>query len=209
VANPNNPTGTYISASELKRLRDGLPEQVILAIDAAYAEFCSNNDYSCGMDLAQTTPNTVSLRTFSKLHGLGGARVGWGLFPAAIADVMNRLRSPFNVGAAAQAAATAAIEDLEFQALAKAHNDYWVTWLMAEIRALGLEVTDSVTNFVLVHFAAEGDKTAEAANAYLQSKGVIVRRVAGYSLPHALRISIGTGEENQIVIDTLKAFLAS
>ncbi len=209
VANPNNPTGTYITASELKRLRDGLPEHVILGIDAAYAEYVDRNDYSNGLELAQSTANTVMLRTFSKLHGLGGARVGWGVFPLAIADVMNRLRSPFNVGAAAQAAAQAAMEDVAFQSLSKAHNDYWLPWLLAEIRALGLNATDSVANFVLVEFAAEGGKTAEAANAYFQSQGVIIRRMAGYGLPHWLRISIGTGEDNQMVVETLKAFLAA
>lgn len=208
VANPNNPTGTYISAAELKRLRDGLPENVILGIDAAYAEYVDRNDYSNGLDLVETTPNTVMLRTFSKIHGLGAARVGWGYFPPAIADVMNRIRSPFNVSAPGQVAAAAAVEDAEFTALAKAHNDYWLPWMLDQVRALGLTTTDSVGNFILVHFdPTPPAKNAEAANAFLQSRGVIVRRMGGYGLADWLRISIGTEDDNTAVIAALKDFV--
>lgn len=207
ITNPNNPTGTYTSAEDLKRLRDGLPSHVLLVVDAAYAEYVDRNDYSNGLELAQTTPNTVMLRTFSKIHGLGGARVGWGVFPLAIADVMNRLRSPFNVAAPSQVAAKAAIEDVEFQALCKAHNDYWLAWMQQQLQALGLHTTDSVGNFVLARFPTSGPHTAEAANAFLQAKGVIVRSVASYGLGEWLRITIGQGDENHMVIDTLKDFL--
>lgn len=207
VANPNNPTGTYLPAEELKRLRDGLREDIILAIDAAYAEYVDRNDYSNGVELVESTPNTVMLRTFSKIYGLGGARVGWGYYPAGIADVMNRLRSPFNVSAPAQAAAKAAVEDAEFTALCKAHNDYWLPWLQEQCQALGLATTDSVGNFVLVRFDRSGDKHAEAADAFLRARGIIVRRMGGYGLPDWLRISVGLDEDNHAVVAALKDFL--
>lgn len=207
VANPNNPTGTYITPEEMKRLRDGLPSHVILAIDAAYSEYVDRNDYADGRDLVETTPNTVMLRTFSKIFGLGGCRVGWGYFPAGIADIMNRLRSPFNVTAPSQAAARAAVEDTEFMALCKAHNDYWLPWMIEQVRALGLETTDSVGNFVLIRFEATGPKTAEAADGFLRQRGIIVRRMAGYGLPDWLRVSIGVDEENRAVVEALKEFL--
>lgn len=207
VTNPNNPTGTYLPAEELRRLRAGLRDDIVLVIDAAYAEYVDRNDFSDGMDLVTETPNTVMLRTFSKIYGLGAARVGWGYFPPAIADVMNRLRSPFNVSAPAQAAATAAIEDVEFTALAKAHNDYWLPWLIGECRKLGLKATDSVGNFALIGFDAEGAKTAAAANAFLESKGIIVRRMNGYGLPDWLRISVGRDDENHAVVAALSEFL--
>lgn len=206
IANPNNPTGTYVTPEELRQLRNGLPEHVLLVVDAAYAEYVDRNDYSNGLELVDSTSNTVMLRTFSKIYGLGAARVGWGYFPPAIADVMNRLRSPFNVSLPAQEAARAAVEDVEFTALAKAHNDYWLAWMLEKLRALGLEVTDSVGNFVLVKFE-RGAKNAEAANAFLQSRGIIVRRMGGYGLPDWLRISIGRDDENPLVVEALTDFL--
>ena len=207
VANPNNPTGTYITPEEMKRLRDGLRSDIILAIDAAYSEYVDRNDYTAGEELVKATPNTVMLRTFSKIFALGGARVGWGYFPPAIADVMNRLRSPFNVAAPSQAAARAAVEDREFLALCKAHNDFWMPWLIEEARKLGLKATDSVGNFVLLGFEPTGAKTADAADAYLRARGIIIRRMAGYGLPDWLRISVGVEEDNRLVIETLKEFL--
>lgn len=206
VANPNNPTGTYISADELARLRRGLREDILLVIDAAYAEYVDRNDYSAGQDLVESTPNTVMLRTFSKIFGLGGCRVGWAYCPDAVADVLNRLRSPFNVAAPSQAAAAAAVADAEFTALAKQHNDYWLGWMHDELAKLGLDYTDSVGNFALVRFPTEG-KTATAADAFLRSRGLIIRRVAGYGLPDWLRITIGTAEENQLIIAALTEFM--
>ena len=206
ITTPNNPTGTYTPASEIKRLRAELREDVLLVIDAAYAEFVDRNDYDDGTTLDTLTGNTVILRTFSKLHGLGGARIGWAYGPDAVIDVLNRVRSPFSVPGASQAAATAAIADTEYQALAKAHNDYWLTWLKREITALGLEQTDSVANFVLVRF--KDTATAKAADAHLRSKGIIVRAVGAYGLPEYLRITVGRDDENRAVIDALKEFVA-
>ena len=209
VTNPGNPTGTYISAADLRRLRDGLREDILLVIDAAYAEYVDRNDYSNGLELVQETENTVMLRTFSKIFGLGGARVGWGYFPVGIADVINRIRSPFNVTAPSQAAATAAIRDVEFTALAKAHNDYWLPWLKEKLTALGLTTTDSVANFVLVRFPGTAGKDATAADAFLKARGIIVRRVASYGLGDCLRITIGLAEENEAVVAAIKDFLES
>lgn len=206
LTTPNNPTGTYLPADEVKRLRAGLREDILLVIDAAYAEFVDRNDYDDGTSLATTTGNTVVLRTFSKIHGLGGARVGWCYGPLAIIDAINRVRSPFGIPGSSQAAATAAIADVEYMTLAKAHNDYWLAWLKQEIAALGLSVTDSVANFVLVRFA--DTTTAKAADAFLRSKGIIVRNVASYALPEYLRITVGRDDENHAVIDTLRDFLA-
>jgi len=208
LTNPNNPTGTYIPASEVKRLRDGLAPHVLLVIDAAYAEFVGRNDYSDGAELVEAGDNVVMTRTFSKIYGMGGMRVGWGYCPPAIADVLNRIRGPFNVSSAALAAAQAALEDVEFTQLARRHNDYWLPWLAERMTALGLEVVPSVANFILVRFPAEG-KTAKAADAFLRSKGIIVRGVGSYGLPDYLRITIGRDDEVKLVAELLAEFMGA
>jgi len=200
IANPNNPTGTMIPTAEMKRLRDGLRDDIILVIDAAYAEFVTREDYSCGIDLVDAGDNVVMTRTFSKIYGLGGARVGWCYAPENVVDVLNRVRSPFNVNAAALAAATAAVQDLEFFEKCVAHNNIWRPWLTEEVRALGLEVTESNGNFILVHFPEGG--VAKAMEAFAE-QAVIVRPVVSYGLPNALRITIGTEEENRRIVAAL------
>lgn len=206
LANPNNPTGSYLPASELKRLRDGLPENVILVIDAAYAEYAGKHDYSDGRELVNdNTSNTVMLRTFSKIYGLSSLRLGWGYFPKEIADVINRIRGPFNVSAVAQVAGIAAVRDTDYTAYVKAHNQAWLEWLMAEISALGFTVHPSIANFILVEFT-DKKKTAKAANDFLMERGIIPREVAGYGLSDCLRITIGTEEENKALIVSLKEF---
>ncbi len=152
LANPNNPTGTYISFDEVRALRAGLPAHVLLVLDAAYAEYVRRNDYEAGIELVATTPNTVMTRTFSKIHGLAGLRLGWAYCPEAVADVLNRIRGPFNVSAPAIAAGIAAIEDVEHVEASAKHNERWLPWLAAELEKLGLKVTPSVANFLLVHF---------------------------------------------------------
>lgn len=203
LANPNNPTGTYLPADEVKRLRTGLRDDILLVIDAAYAEFVARNDYSPGIELVDSTPNTVMCRTFSKIFALGGLRLGWAYCPPAIADVLNRVRNPFNVGSPALAAGLAALEDTAFTKLCREHNDYWLAWMLAEMRKLGLEATPSVCNFVLVRFA-----DSKAADAFLRARGLIVRAMGGYGLGDWLRITIGTGEENQLVVAALSEFVA-
>src|SRR4051812_22712398 len=208
LANPNNPTGTYLPFDEVKRLRAGLPSHVLLVIDAAYSEYVSRNDYEAGLELVATTDNTVMTRTFSKIYGLAALRLGWAYCPAPIADVLNRVRGPFNVTAPALAAGVAALEDGAHVDFAVAHNETWLPWVAAEIEKLGLKVTPSVGNFVLIHFPAQKGKDAAAADEFLKSRGIILRRVAAYGLPDCLRMTIGTEDDNRKVVAALSSFQA-
>jgi histidinol-phosphate aminotransferase len=207
LANPNNPTGTYVPFEEVRRLHARLPRHVLLVLDAAYAEYVRRNDYESGIELVSSSQNVVMTRTFSKIHGLGGARIGWIYGPAAIIDALNRVRGPFNVNAAAIEAGVAAMKDRAHVEAAVAHNDIWLAWLTEELTKLGLRVTPSVGNFVLMHFPDDGRRTAAAADEYLTQRGFILRRVAGYGFPNALRMTIGTEEANRGVVAALAEFL--
>jgi histidinol-phosphate aminotransferase len=207
LANPNNPTGTYVPIEAVRRLRAGLPETVLLVLDAAYAEYVRRNDYEAGIELVATTANTVMTRTFSKIHGLAALRIGWAYCPAAIADVLNRVRGPFNVSSPAIAAGIAAIEDAAHVEAAARHNETWLPWLGKELGRLGLTVTPSVANFLLVHFPADSGRGAAAADEFLKSRGIILRRVGVYGLPGALRLTVGTEAENRAVVGALAEFL--
>ena len=205
LANPNNPTGTYLTATEVQRLLAGLPAHVMLVLDAAYAEFVMANDYDAGAALVEAHDNVVMTRTFSKIHGLAALRLGWAYCPAAVADVLNRIRGPFNVSLPALKAGVAAIEDQAFGDMARAHNAKWLSWLKAEIGKLGLMVTPSVGNFLLVHFSSV--EKAKAADAFLTERGLILRSVASYGLPAALRLSVGSEEANRAVVAALTEFV--
>ena len=207
IANPNNPTGSYLSADELQRLHAGLPADVLLVIDAAYAEYVRRNDYTAGIELVDRAANVVMTRTFSKLFGLAALRLGWLYAPAHVIDVLQRLRGPFNVSTAAQVAGVAALEDLDHQERSRAHNDRWLPWLASALAGQGLKVHPSIANFVLVEFAPEGSKSAAAASAWLETKGIIARPMAAYGLPHCLRISIGLEAENRAVVGALREFV--
>ena len=207
IANPNNPTGTYLGAAEMARLHAGLPSSVVLAIDAAYAEFVSRNDYEPGVALVDRADNVVMLRTFSKIFALAGLRLGWAYCPPAIADVLNRMRGPFNVTAPALAAGVAAVEDVAAFDRARAHNQRWLGWFSERLAALGIPLTPSVANFVLARFPDEPRKNADAVFAFLQSRGILTRQMGAYGLPQYLRITIGTGEEMERVADTLAEFM--
>jgi histidinol-phosphate aminotransferase len=204
LANPNNPTGSYLSVDSLARLRDGLPPSVLLVVDAAYAEYVTRNDYSAGVDLVESSDNVVMARTFSKIFGLGGVRLGWAYCPPAVADVLNRARNPFNVSAPAQAAGLAALADVDFTDRARANNDTWLPWTTAALQELGYEVAPSIGNFVLVRFGEAAG--ADAADAFLRDHGIIVRRMGAYGLPNALRVTIGLEDEMRAVVDALAAF---
>ncbi len=208
LANPNNPTGTYISFAEVKRLHRGLPPQVLLVLDAAYAEYVRRNDYESGIELVATSDNVVMTRTFSKIHGLAALRLGWMFGPAHVIAAINRIRGPFNVNAPAIAAGVAAIEDHEHQERAREHNTRWLAWLSQEIEKLGLKVTPSVANFLLIHFPEAKGRSAKEADAFLTARGLILRQLSTYKLPNALRMSIGTEEANRLVVAALKEFLA-
>lgn len=207
LANPNNPTGTYIPFDEVKRLHAGLPKTVLLVLDAAYAEYVSRNDYEAGIELVSTSDNVVMCRTFSKIHGLAGLRVGWMYGPDHVVDAVNRIRGPFNLNSAAIAAGVAAIEDREHQTKAAAHNEEWLPKVTKGLEALGLTVTPSVGNFVLIHFADVAGKRAPDADAFLQSRGVVVRRMDAYGLPNALRMTIGSAEANETALAALADFV--
>jgi histidinol-phosphate aminotransferase len=207
LANPNNPTGTYLPFDELQQLRKGLPDNVLLVIDAAYAEYVRRNDYETGLELVATTDNTVMTRTFSKVYGLAALRLGWCYAPAAVADVLNRIRGPFNVSGPAIAAGVAAMEDGAHMEKAVAHNDRWLDWLAQKISALGLKVTPSVANFILIHFPDEDGKRAEDADCALKAEHIILRRVTGYGFPNALRMTVGMEEENRKTLAALETFM--
>jgi histidinol-phosphate aminotransferase len=207
LANPNNPTGTYLPYDEVRRLHAGLPSRVLLVLDAAYAEYVRSNDYASGLELALTADNVVMTRTFSKIHGLAALRLGWLVGPPAIVDALNRIRGPFNVNAPAIAAGAAAIADDSHIAAALAHNDEWLPRLSRALEALGLTVTPSVGNFILIHFPDVPGQTAREADAFLGRRGLVLRAVAAYGLPNALRMTIGTAEANELVIAALTEFM--
>ncbi len=207
IANPNNPTGTYISADEVRRLHAGLPDHVILVLDGAYAEYVQEHDYSDGLELAKTAQNVVVTHTFSKIYGLAGLRLGWGYASAGIIDVLNRIRGPFNISSSAVAAGIAAVEDQRFMQAAIAHNTKWCAFLVKEIAALGLTVTPSVANFILINFPETGAHTATAADAFLTQRGFILRAVGNYHLPHALRLTVGSEEACKGVVAALTEFM--
>jgi histidinol-phosphate aminotransferase len=207
VTNPNNPTGTYLSMEEVRRLHAGLPPDVLLVIDAAYAEYVRRNDYEAGIELVSQFDNVVMTRTFSKAYALAGLRVGWAFCPAAVADALNRARGPFNVSVPAQAAAVAALKDRRHLDKALEHNAHWRAWLTDEIRKTGLKVDDSVGNFVLIQFPKTKGRTAKDADAFLSARGLILRPVGAYGLPDALRLTVGTEDANRSVVAALAAFM--
>jgi len=207
LANPNNPTGTYLPFDEIKRLQRALPAHVLLVLDAAYAEYVRRNDYESGIELVATCDNVVMCRTFSKIHGLAALRLGWLYGPAHVVEALNRIRGPFNVNQPAIAAGIAAMGDMAHVEISRAHNEKWLGWLTAEISKLGLEVTPSAANFVLIHFPDVKGRTARDADAFLTRRGLILRAVGAYKLPNALRMTVGTEEANRLVVGALAEFL--
>ncbi len=207
IANPGNPTGSWVNGADIRRLHNGLPSDVILVLDGAYAEFCDDPDYEDGMSLARDAENIVVTRTFSKLHGLAALRVGWAYATAEMVDAMNRIRSPFNVNSAAQAAALAAVNDDAFIARSLEHNRTWRNWMTQQLGGMGLETTPSAANFVLAKFPDLPGKSARTAETFLAERGILVRGVGGYGLPDSLRITIGLEDQNRAVVAALADFL--
>ncbi len=207
IANPGNPTGTYVAVSEIRRLHARLPKHVILVLDAAYAEYVRRNDYEAGLELVSANQNVVMTRTFSKIYGLAALRIGWMYAPVDIVDAVNRVRSPFNMNSGAIAAGAAAIRDQAFTEKAVAYNTLWIEKMTGALEAIGLKVTPSVANFILVHFPDSEGKRAAEADDFLTSRGYIVRAVRAYGFPNSLRMSIGTEEANLGLIDTLTEFM--
>ncbi|MEF2071386.1 histidinol-phosphate transaminase [Consotaella aegiceratis] len=207
LANPNNPTGTYLPFDEIRRLQAGLPKNVLLVLDAAYAEYVRRNDYAAGIELVASAENVVMTRTFSKVHGLAALRIGWMYAPEAVVGALDRVRGPFNLNAAAIAAGAAALRDRGHVEASVEHNGRWLGWLTEELTGLGLTVTPSVANFVLIHFPDKPGKTAPEADAHLTARGFVLRRVTGYGFPNALRMTVGTEEANRGVVAALSDFL--
>lgn len=207
VANPNNPTGTYLGSEELKRLQAGLPASALLVIDKAYAEYVGRNDYESGFEMVEDCDNVVITRTFSKVYGLAGLRVGWAYCPGHVGETLNRVRAPFNVNIVGQHAAIAALNDRAHLDQSVRHNDVWREWLIKNLRSLGLEVKDSAGNFVLIRFPSTPGKTAADADRYLMSRGLILRRLEAYKLPAHLRLSVGSEDANVAVLEAISQFL--
>lgn len=207
IANPANPTGTFLPLSEVERLHAGLPEHVILVLDGAYAEFNTDPTFSDGIDLARQADNIVVTHTFSKLHGLAALRIGWAYAPAAVAEAVDRIRLPFNTSHAAQRAAVAALADEEFQARSLAHVEQWRPWLTQQLGGLGLDVVPSSANFVLVGFQRSDGRVAAAAEAFLARRGLLVRGVGSYGLPDHLRLTIGLETHNRAMVEAFTDFM--
>ena len=207
VANPNNPTGSLLNARELRRLHRGLRDDILLVIDAAYAEYVTAPDYIAGAELVSETNNVVMTRTFSKIHGLAGLRLGWAFCPVAVADVLNRIRGPFNVSLPSQAAGIAALQDHAFIAASRAHNSAGKDWLSAELTKRGFRVSPSAGNFVLVNCHGPAEATAIVAG--LKKQGILIRAMGAYDLPHCIRITIGRPDDNQRLVQAFDALSSS
>ena len=207
LANPNNPTGSYLPTAEILRLREALPSEVLLVIDAAYAEYVTAADYEAGAALVEARDDVVMMRTFSKIHGLASLRLGWAYCPPAVADVLHRVRGPFNVSMAAQEAGTAAMRDEEHVARSRAHNDAVLKSFAARCAELGLEPAPSVGNFLLIRFPETPGRDAAAAVDHLKARGILVRAMGAYGLPDRLRVTIGTEEDMAAVAEALAEFV--
>ena len=207
LANPNNPTGTYLNKQELETLCKALPENILLVLDCAYSEYVTEQDYTDGHEFVSLFGNVVVTHTFSKIYALGSLRIGWAYGPEGVIDVLNRVRSPFNVNGAAQKAGVAAVKDTAFLQKSVEINNAVKQKFMTDIKKLGLKVHPGAANFVLLDL--ESPKAANACFEYLKSKGVLVRPVGSYQLPSCLRITIGQEEEMQLVKDSLAGYKAS
>lgn len=205
IANPNNPTGTMTPDAEIARLADGLPKGCLLVLDGAYADFVYGFDG--GASFVDARDNVVMTRTFSKIFGLGGLRIGWGYGPMGVMEVLNRLKGPFNVSSPALAAAKAALEDEAYTEHCRAENKKWRGWLAVELGKIGIPSDPSFANFILARFGSAQE--AQAANAHLQDNGLIVRLVANYNLPQDMRITIGDEMACRQIVAALTEFKAA
>ena len=206
LANPNNPTGSYIPFDEVRRLHKGLRDDILLVLDGAYAEYVRQNDYSAGMDMAGEEPNVLVTRTFSKIHGLAGLRVGWAYGPESVIDALHRVRGPFNVTSVGQAAAIAALADDSFVTKSADHNNDELDRLKPALEKMGYKVYPSVANFLLIQFEDRDGKRAEDADVFLRARGIVIRDMKAYGLPDCMRLSIGTKQANDDVLAAFEAF---
>jgi len=207
LANPNNPTGTVLEPEIVKSLRLRLREDILLVLDGAYSEYMNISDHDGGLNLAENFTNVLVTRTFSKIYGLAGLRVGWAFGDESIINALERIRSPFNISTPALAAASMAMLDREHVNKSKERNSYVKKLVLNKMRSLGLEIIGESGNFVLTRFSSEGEKTAIKVESFLASQGILVRNVENYALPNHLRITIGTEEDMKRVLLLLENFL--
>jgi histidinol-phosphate aminotransferase len=206
LANPDNPTGTHLSGAEIRRVHGALPGNVLLVLDCAYAEYAGAPDYEVAAALVEAADNVVMTRTFSKIFGLAGLRLGWLYAPLAVADILRRIGTTFPISGAALAAGTAALGDVAHRDAVRAHNDSWRGWLSDRLTTLGLQVTPSQCNFILVRFDDPAKSAAEASR-YLAERGIVVRRFNSPDYRDYVRITVGHEHEMHAVADALGAFL--
>ena len=205
IANPNNPTGTYIDGSELRRLHAGLPDDCLFLIDEAYAEYVTAEDYETGIALADEFDNVVVTRTFSKIYGLPFLRIGWAYCSREIVDPVQRIRTPFNTNGAAMVAAAAAVRDTAYIKTIREHNAQWRERIGIALTAMGIEVIPSQANFYLLRFDPDSGKSGSAAAAFLQSRGIIPRPAGGSD--QFLRITVGLEQENEAVLSAMADYM--
>ncbi|MCH9693624.1 MAG: histidinol-phosphate transaminase [Gammaproteobacteria bacterium] len=204
IANPNNPTGTYNSQDEIDRLIASVPRDIVVILDGAYAEYVEKEDYNAGTRWVENSTNVIMTRTFSKMYGLAGLRIGWAYGPAPIVEIVNRLRTPFNTSIAALAAAEAAVQDFDHVNRVVAHNSRWQVRFQDELGALGVHVVPSVANFYLLHFENIDGKSANDAGEYLRANGIIPRPASD---DRCLRLTVGNDDENEAVIRVLRNYV--
>ena len=205
IANPNNPTGTYLNRNQLITLRKKLPKSCLLVIDSAYAEYVEKDDYTNGFELVNKFNNVACTRTFSKIYGLAALRIGWAYASLEVIDYLNRIRLPFNINTIAQHAAIAAIKDQKFIKKVIKHNNLWKPFKEKELINLGIQIIPGVGNFVLAKF--KNPKQANACNNYLEKHNIFVRKVLEYGLADCLRITVGLEKENTYLIEIIKDFI--
>ena len=205
IANPNNPTGTYLTRQELITLRKELPQDCLLVIDSAYAEYVDKKDYTNGIELTTKYNNIACTRTFSKIYGLAALRIGWAYASKEVVELLNRIRLPFNINAIAQKAAVAALQDTKFIDNAVEHNNIWKPFVEKELQKNEIEIIPGVGNFVLAKF--KNIKQANACYSYLENNNIFVRKVSEYGLPEFLRITVGLEKENIFICKIINEFM--
>ena len=202
LANPNNPTGTYLEKSKLLKLRKRLRSNILLVVDDAYVEYMKNKNYTPGLKLFKNSNNVIVLRTFSKIYGLASLRIGWGYGPKKIIEAMSKIKPPFNTNSVAQLAAVAALHDKSFINKAVKHNFFWANKLKKKLNNFNITTNEVTANFLLLNF----NKCKYSANYVqkkLEDKGIILRGMQSYKIKNALRLTIGNNSENKLFLKSI------
>ena len=205
IANPNNPTGTYLNKKEIRRLRENLPKKCLLIIDSAYSEYVVKNDYSDTINYAKTRNDIIVTHTFSKIYGLSALRLGWAYCPKNIAITLNKIRPAFNINSYAQLIGKNILDDKDFIKRSIAHNIFWNKWLSDEFKKLGFIVIESVANFILIKL--KNSKQANLLADELEKKNIFIRKLNSYKLDSYLRISIGLEKDLKALLKNVKKII--